>query len=96
MQTFQRNIEDFKCENCENLVYGDGYTNHCPECLWSKHVDIYPGDRDAVCQGLMCPIQILPGKVFSILHKCTQCGEERKNRISKNDNIESFLTKEKF
>ena len=23
----------------------NGYTNHCSQCLWSKHVDINPGDR---------------------------------------------------
>ena len=31
---------------------GNGYTNHCPKCLWSKHVDINPGDRGANEQAL--------------------------------------------
>ncbi|MFA6992594.1 MAG: RNHCP domain-containing protein, partial [Candidatus Gracilibacteria bacterium] len=37
---FSRTIEDFVCEKCGAKVKGDGYTNHCPKCLWSKHVDI--------------------------------------------------------
>jgi hypothetical protein len=44
---FQRTIEDFECERCRMLVTGSGFTNHCPACLWSKHVDVHPGDRQA-------------------------------------------------
>ncbi|MEK7158524.1 MAG: RNHCP domain-containing protein, partial [Patescibacteria group bacterium] len=44
-RTFQRRVEDFTCESCGAQVTGDGYTNHCPQCLVSKHVDVYPGDR---------------------------------------------------
>ena len=53
---FQRTIEDFTCEQCNFAVKGNGYTNHCPKCLWSKHVDVNPGDRAATCGGLMEPI----------------------------------------
>jgi hypothetical protein len=49
---FQRTREDFTRERCRTFVKGGGYTNHCPECLWSKHVDVNPGDRQATCQGL--------------------------------------------
>ena len=31
------------------------YTNHCPRCLYSKHVDINPGDRAEQCDGMMEP-----------------------------------------
>ena len=55
---FQRKIEDFVCANCGAKIKGNGYTNHCPACLWSKHVDINPGDRASVCGGLMKPIDI--------------------------------------
>jgi hypothetical protein len=51
-KNFQRVIEDFECEHCGHLEEGNGYTNHCTSCLWSKHVDINPGDRAAECQGL--------------------------------------------
>jgi hypothetical protein len=52
---FTRRIEDFLCGNCGATVTGDGYTNHCPACLWSQHVDINPGDRAAACGALMRP-----------------------------------------
>ena len=41
---FTRNIEDFTCEHCGATVKGNGYTNHCPMCLWSKHVDVDQGE----------------------------------------------------
>ena len=56
--SFQRRIENFVCENCGYEVAGTGYTNHCPKCLWSKHVDIHPGDRSAACGGMMEPIRV--------------------------------------
>lgn len=90
--TFQRNEEDFTCERCQTVVEGDGYTNHCPECLWSKHVDIYPGDRAATCRGLMRPIEIYEqGGTFLVFHKCEACGYIKKNRLSRNDNMETVI-----
>ena len=50
---FKKVQEDFICEMCGAKVSGNGYTNHCPECLTSKHVDINPGDRACDCHGLM-------------------------------------------
>lgn len=39
----------------ENI--GTRHRNHCPECLWSLHVDEkISGDRKAKCQGQMEPI----------------------------------------
>ncbi|HQY53570.1 MAG TPA: RNHCP domain-containing protein [Ignavibacteria bacterium] len=35
---FQKRTEDFTCGNCGCKVTGDGYTNHCPECLYRMHV----------------------------------------------------------
>lgn len=87
-QKFQRNIEDFKCENCGFFVVGSGYTNHCSKCLFSKHVDIFPGDRAEKCGGLMKPIKLENEKgEFIIIHKCQKCGEEKKNRTVKEDNL---------
>ena len=39
--------EDFICENCGKDVEKSSYTarDHCPYCLYSKHVDINPGDN---------------------------------------------------
>ncbi len=92
LKRFQRTREDFTCERCGFLVHGSGYTNHCPQCLWSKHVDENPGDRQATCQGLMEPVDIeLKGGKYVILHHCTRCGSEKKNGASKDDNFDAIL-----
>ena len=89
---FTRKIEDFKCENCGETVKGSGYTNHCPACLWSKHVDINPGDRKCECKGLMEPINILQKDgEYVILHKCKVCGFERKNKFQEGDNFDTII-----
>jgi len=89
---FQRNIEDFKCENCSNEVVGNGYTNHCPKCLYSKHVDINPGDRASSCGGLMEPISIeKKNGEERIIHKCKKCGFEKANKIQKDDNFDLII-----
>lgn len=89
---FQRNIEDFKCENCGNEVIGNGYTNHCPRCLYSKHVDINPGDRASSCGGLMEPINIeRKNGEERIIHKCKKCGFEKANKIQKDDNFDLIV-----
>ena len=86
---FQRTIEDFVCEKCEEKVKGSGYTNHCSKCLWSKHVDINPGDRAEDCGGMMKPIGYnkIGGKE-KIIHQCHKCGFEKSNKIEKEDNID--------
>ena len=91
--TFIRNIEDFQCEYCGFGVRGSGYTNHCPACLWSKHVDIHPGDRGETCQGLMKPtaIEINKGE-YVIVHQCQTCQVTKRNKASNNDQISEFLT----
>jgi len=92
---FQRTIEDFVCENCGEEVKGSGYTNHCPNCLYSKHVDINPGDRANSCGGLMKPIDAyFEAQEWFLIQKCQKCGEEKKIKVAKNDNfgiIESIL-----
>ncbi|MBT3282782.1 RNHCP domain-containing protein [bacterium] len=89
---FQRTIEDFACENCEEEVKGDGYTNHCPVCLWSKHVDINPGDRKADCGGLMEPISIETEKDEHIMtHRCQICGHEKRNKTVQEDDFEKII-----
>ncbi|MEI6494481.1 MAG: RNHCP domain-containing protein [bacterium] len=90
--TFIKNKEDFICEHCGVEVKGSGYTNHCPKCLWSKHVDIYPGDRAAICGGMMKPIKVEMQKgEFIITHKCEKCGHEKRNRASLEDNLTTVL-----
>lgn len=89
---FKRTKEDFICKNCGFFVSGDGYTNHCPKCLWSRHVDINPGDRSQSCRGMMEPIRVelRKGRYF-ILHHCLECGFERFNSFGDNDDFSELL-----
>ena len=89
---FQRQVENFICEYCGLAIEGDGYTNHCRHCLWSKHVDVFPGDRAEECGGLMEPVALAGSPPAArILHRCTQCGHEKWNRVSPRDEFEALL-----
>lgn len=91
--SFKRTIEDFVCENCGYTVRGSGYTNHCPRCLWSKHVDVEPGDRQERCGGLMQPTRLEGGSPeYTIVHRCVACGIEKRNRTQAEDSPEMLLT----
>lgn len=90
--SFTRRIEDFTCEHCGYSVQGSGYTNHCPKCLYSKHVDNDPGDRAASCGGIMEPIRIEGSATEPrIVHKCLTCGLERVVTAASNDDPEAIL-----
>ncbi len=92
MKKFQKNKEDFICEKCEEKVIGNGYTNHCPKCLWSKHVDINPGDRAANCGGMMRPIKVETEKgEYVITYHCEKCNFERRKKVEKNDNFDEVI-----
>ena len=89
---FRRTIEDFVCEQCGAFVVGDGYTNHCPHCLWSKHVDVNPGDRAAACLGLMEPVSLEGASPrYRILHRCVKCGYEKRNDASDKDDPKQLI-----
>lgn len=69
----------FTCEFCGRDIHpltNASYRNHCPFCLYSKHVDNKPGDRANTCGGLMEPIglKFKSGKGFQIVHRCIRCG----------------------
>jgi len=86
---FQRKIEDFTCENCGEFVKGDGYTNHCPNCLCSKHVDVNPGDRLNKCGGLMKPGNaFLRKQDWILVQRCEKCGEKMNIKMRDGDNGE--------
>ena len=98
MKFIARN-ERFLCENCgqhvEPIVFGGSYRNHCPNCLFSKHVDgLIPGDRASTCGGLMAPVGVTTKSRggFTLMHKGVKCGFERLNRVAGDDNGE-LLTK---
>jgi hypothetical protein len=92
LKKFQRRKEDFVCENCGKKVKGTGYTNHCPNCLWSRHVDINPGDRAAKCGGMMAPVglEIRTGGCV-ITHRCVRCRHEKKNKVNAGDNPDKII-----
>lgn len=89
---FVRRQEDFECEHCGEMVVGNGYTNHCPKCLWSKHVDTTPGDRESTCLGKMKPVRLEGGTDdYRITHKCETCGYEKRNEVAQNDSHDALI-----
>ena len=89
---FTRKIENFICDHCGTRVTGNGYTNHCPKCLWSKHVDGHPGDRASLCGGAMEPQSVIVVScVYRIAHKCARCGFIRLQNVAKEDDMEPLI-----
>jgi len=89
---FQMCPEDFWCAFCETYVRGTGVTNHCPVCLYSKHVDTHPGDRAARCHGLMKPVgvSVKAGEWKQIHQRCV-CGHERANKVQEEDDEDALF-----
>lgn len=76
----------FLCENCGRQVLpvsSGSYRNHCPFCLYSKHVDWVPGDRANPCGGLMAPVayHYHSKKGYQVIQRCQKCGVEQVNII---------------
>jgi DNA-directed RNA polymerase subunit RPC12/RpoP len=85
----------FACANCGAAVaplQNGSYRNHCPFCLYSRHVDRRPGDRASSCRGLMEPVGVdyRSAKGFMVVHRCLSCGFTRPNRIAEDD-VEAFI-----
>ena len=86
---FTKIDEAFFCENCGvrvPLSIDGSCRNHCNQCLFSRHLDINPGDRLADCGGLMEPIDVEKkhGK-YRILHKCMKCGNKADSTNDENN-----------
>ncbi len=96
--------KQFRCQNCGLLVSTDpelagvNNRNHCPNCLWSRHVDLNKaGDRKATCHARMQPVGLTvkqTGKKFCgsgvsgelmLIHRCSACGKISINRIAADD-----------
>ena len=83
----------FRCKRCGLDVsiqaLGTAHRNHCPNCLWSRHLDgDTPGDRSADCGSLMEPIAISvrgDGE-WVLVHRCTGCDSLNLNRTAGDDN----------
>jgi hypothetical protein len=65
------------------------YRSHYPACLFSKHVDIDPGDRASTCRGMMRPerVEHRGGKGLVLVHRCVVCGFVRPNRIAEDPGL---------
>jgi len=94
---------DFKCQHCGSYVSsakmlaGVKNRNHCPYCLWSRHLDLLEaGDRLAACKAPMRPVGLtlkrsrnkytgLAGGELMLVHQCTDCERISINRIAADD-----------
>jgi DNA-directed RNA polymerase subunit RPC12/RpoP len=89
--------ESFTCENCwkEVLPHTEwSARNHCPFCLYSKHLDnAIPWDRASNCHWIMPPIDIdyKKNKGNMIKHKCSTCQKTILNKIAPDDNFLDFV-----
>ncbi len=77
----------FMCEHCDRWVLpatNGSFRNHCPFCLYSKHMDSEPGDRQCRCHGLMKPVGLKyhTKKGFQIIHECMKCGKKQVNKVA--------------
>ena len=92
---FTKIDEEFVCDNCGSKVKKLGYTSrdHCPKCLYSKHVDINPGDRLEECHGALEPVsvELNSKKGYVIIYKCKKCGKIRKNKAADDDNMDLII-----
>ena len=94
--------DSFFCKHCNNYVSsavslsGVQNRNHCPYCLWSRHLDWYaPGDRLSACKSPMKPIGLAvkaTAKKYGsgcgelmLIHLCTGCESLSINRIATDD-----------
>jgi len=83
---FKKTVENFVCEHCGHENIGSGFTNHCEKCLWSKHVDVDPGDREEKCGGMMEPVEVgVKNSEYRILNRCQKCGFGRWAPLLPND-----------
>ena len=84
--------EGFVCEHCGRYVPGEApgtrHRNHCPLCLWSRHVDISPGDRRSGCRGDMeaIAVSVKRNGEWMLVHRCVECGKLSGNRTAGDDN----------
>ncbi|MBI2309403.1 RNHCP domain-containing protein [Candidatus Collierbacteria bacterium] len=85
--------EKYTCSHCGKIIIGGRYNNHCPHCLWSKHLDDQiPGDRASKCKSLMEPSGVVQknGK-WRIVHQCLSCKKDTVVDSSPEDNSDLII-----
>jgi hypothetical protein len=92
-QRNRRGPDTFRCRHCRldvpTSAPGTRHRNHCPSCLWSRHVDDrVPGDRASRCAASMEPIavRVRDNGELALVHRCGGCDAVRVNRIAGDDN----------
>jgi len=103
-------MDGFVCSHCQKFVstkkfIGTHFRNHCPYCLWSKHVDLKKSsDRQSLCHGQMEPVGLTfkhegfdkygkekrQGELM-LIHQCQDCGKININRIAADDDPQMIL-----
>lgn len=82
--------EGFECDYCSQIVPIGGVMirDHCPFCLWGRHLDRIPGDRSAKCSGMMKPesFEVLSGNTW-IHYCCTSCAHRFRVRAHPDDRL---------
>jgi hypothetical protein len=87
-----KQAQSFRCVHCRldvpTSAPGTAHRNHCPNCLWSRHLDDDPGDRASDCLSSMEPIAITVRKdgEWVLIHRCNGCDTLSSNRIAGDDN----------
>ncbi|MBN1666751.1 MAG: RNHCP domain-containing protein [Anaerolineales bacterium] len=93
---------DFRCQHCQAHVStalglcAVQNRNHCPYCLWSRHLDLYQaGDRLSACKAPMRPVGLTlkrsrnkyahAGGELMLVHRCSGCGQHSLNRLAADD-----------
>jgi len=100
---------DFTCKHCRryvsalSAVSGVINRNHCPHCLYSRHVDLFkPGDRLCACKSVMMPVGLTlkkcrdkyayePQGELMLIHRCAACGALSINRIAADDDPAALM-----
>jgi hypothetical protein len=100
---------DFQCAHCQamvsslHLLSGFNNRNHCPYCLWSRHLDWFTaGDRLSACKASMKPIGLTTKKgrnkyqrelrgELMLIHECSECKTLSINRIAADDDSEAVI-----
>lgn len=91
--------ESFSCENCKKEVEKDTtwwVRNHCPYCLFSKHLDEkFPWDRLSECWGMMevVGIDYKKNKWWMIEHGCKICSKKILNKVAEDDMFTEWIKK---
>ena len=88
---------------CNSIISGVQNRNHCPCCLWSRHVDLrVAGDRLSPCRSAMRPVGLTTKQSqnkyardrdgeLMIIHQCTRCEKLSINRIAADDSTNDLL-----